>query len=348
VIGYEGQQLGSGGKAEQDGVFVQQEFVRGGKLRLNRQAAAQEWARREQELAAQQQRVLTDVRMAYYAVLIAQLQEDQYSKLVNSAGTIVEHNERLQKVGERSRGEVIQVTLERERYRTGALNAGRRRLAAWRELAAVVGRPELPPERLNGAPDGPGPAYDWDAVLRRLITTSPEVAAAMADIERARWRLQRALVEKTPNVTVQGMINVRDEGIGGKPDANITVGLPLPLWNKNQGGIIQAQGEVAAAERALDQLQLDLQQRLAPVFERYSNARNYAERYKGLLQGLTDEWLQLNERLRQAGEVAQLDVILFQRTYAQTQLDYLEALREQRQAEAEIEGLLLSKSLSER
>lgn len=160
--------------------------------------------------------------------------------------------------------------------------------------------------------------------------------------------LQRALVEKTPNVTVQGMINVRDEGIGGKPDANLTVGLPLPLWNKNQGGIIQAQGEVAAAERALDQLELDLQQRSAPVFERYSNARNYAERYKGLLQGLSDEWLQLNNQLREAGEVAQLDVILFQRTYAQTQLDYLEALREQRQAEAEIEGLLLSKSLSER
>ena len=348
VVGYEGQQLGSGGQAEQDGIFVEQEFIRGGKLRLNRQAAAQAWARREQELAAQQQRVLTDVRMAYYGVLIAQLQEDQYNQLLNSAGTIVEYSERLQKVGERSRGEVIQVTLERERYRTGALNAGRRRLAAWRELAAVVGRPELPPEKLDGSPDGPGPAYDWNAVLQRLLTTSPEVAAAMAEIERARWSLQRALVEKTPNVTVQGMINVRDEGIGGKPDANLTVGLPLPLWNKNQGGVIQAQGEVAAAERALDQLQLDLQQRLAPVFERYSNARNYSERYRNLLQGLSAEWLQLNERLREAGEVAQLDVILFQRTYAQTQLDYLEALREQRQAEAEIEGLLLSKSLSER
>jgi cobalt-zinc-cadmium efflux system outer membrane protein len=348
TVGYEGQQIGSGGRAEMDGIFIEQEFVRGGKLRLNREIAAQEWARREQELAAQQQRVLTDVRMAFYAVLIAQLQEDQYTKLVESANTIVEYNERLQNGGFRSRGEVIQVTLERERYRTGALNAGRRRLAAWRELAAVVGRPELSPERLEGSPDGLGPDYEWNAVLQRLLTSSPEVAAAMANIERARWALQRALVEKTPNITVNAMINVRDEGIGGRPDGNLIVGLPLPLWNKNQGGIIQAQGEVAAAERALDQLELDLQQRLAPVFERYSNARNYAERYKNLLKGLTDEWLRLNEQLREAGETAQLDVILFQRTYAETHLDYLEALGEQRQAEAEIEGLLLSKSLSER
>ena len=74
-VGYEGQQIGSAGRAEQDGVFVEQEFVRGGKLRLNRQVAAQEWARREQELAAQQQRVITDVRIAYYQVLVAERQQ---------------------------------------------------------------------------------------------------------------------------------------------------------------------------------------------------------------------------------------------------------------------------------
>jgi cobalt-zinc-cadmium efflux system outer membrane protein len=348
TVGYEGQQLGSRGLAEQDGVWVQQEFVRGGKLGLSRQVAAQEWAMREQELAAQQQRVLTDVRTAFYAVLIAQLQEDLYGKLIDFTGTIVQYNERLQKVGDRSRGEVIQVTLERERFRTGMLNAGRRRLAAWRELAAVVGRPDLPPERLVGSPEGAGHDYQWDAVLHRLQTASPEVATAMSNIERARWALQRALVEKTPNVTVQGLLNVRDQGIGGRPDGSVVVGVPLPLWNRNQGGVVQAQGEVAAAERAFDQLQLDLQQRLAPVFERYTNARNYAERYQGLLKELSDEWLTLTQQLRDAGEIAQLDVILFQRTYAQTQLDYLDALREQRQAEAEIDGLLLSKSLSER
>ena len=30
TVGYEGQQIGSGGRAEQDGIFVEQEFVRGG------------------------------------------------------------------------------------------------------------------------------------------------------------------------------------------------------------------------------------------------------------------------------------------------------------------------------
>ena len=348
TVGYEGQQIGSGGRAEQDGVFVEQEIVRGGKRALNRQVAAQEWAQREQELAAQQQRVLTDVRIAYNDVLVAQLQENLYSELVRNANELVDYNERLLRGGERSRGDVIQVTIERERLLTGSRNASRRRFAAWQALATVVGQPEMPLQDIEDSPEELSQKLHWGIVLDRLLTNSPEISAAMANVDRARWALQRACVEKTPNVTVQALVNWRDEGIDGKADGGVTVALPLPLWNRNQGGILQAQGEVAAAERALDQLELDLHNRLAQVFERYANARDFAERYKSLLEDLTTEWLSLNQRLRGAGEASQLDVIQFQRTFAQTRLDYLDAVRELRRAEAEIEGLLLSNSLGTR
>ena len=109
TVGYSAQQIGSRGLAEQDGVFINQEIVRGGKLKLNRQVAAQEWARAERELAAQQQqRVLTDVRIAFYNMLIAQSQEDLYKELADNANKIVDYSEKLQKAGERSRPEVIQ------------------------------------------------------------------------------------------------------------------------------------------------------------------------------------------------------------------------------------------------
>ena len=348
TVGYSGQQIGSRGLAEQDGVFINQEIVRGGKLKLNRQVAAQEWARAEHELAAQQQRVMTDVRIAFYNVLIAQSQEDLYKELSDNAKALVEYSEKLQKAGERTRPEVIQVTIEREKLVTGLRNAGRRRSAAWQELATVVGDPRLPQARLAGDADESHTDYQWDASLQRLLSTSPEIGAALANVERARWAVQRALVEKIPNVTVQGLVNARDNGIGGRSDGALTIGVPLPLWNRNQGGVVQAQGQVMAAERALEQLELDLQNRLALVFERYGNARDYEDRYEKLLKGLTDEWLKRNEELRAGGEASQLDVILFQRTYGQTKLDYLDALRERRRAEAEIEGLLLSGSLQSR
>ncbi|MDA1049362.1 MAG: hypothetical protein O3C40_02640 [Planctomycetota bacterium] len=42
TLGYSGQQIGSHGQAEQQGVYIQQKFVRGHKLRLNRAIVDQE------------------------------------------------------------------------------------------------------------------------------------------------------------------------------------------------------------------------------------------------------------------------------------------------------------------
>lgn len=347
-FGYEGQQIGSAGRAEQDGVFVEQEFVRGGKLRLNRQVAAQEWARREQELAAQQQRVVTDVRIAYYQVLVAERQQRLTGELLGIGKEAAKVADDLLRGKEVGRGDVVQAQLEVGNAEILAQNATNRYAAAWRTLATVIGNPDLPPQPLDGNLDEVREEFNWEQSRQRLLTTSPEIASAMAEIERARWGLQRAMVEKTPNVTVAGLVNWRDNGIDGDSDGGLTVGVPLPLWNRNQGGIIEAQNQVAAAERALDQLELSLENRLAPVFERYSNSLQQVNKYRSLLLPAAQESLDLARRLYQAGETPYLNLLTAQRSFSQTNINYLESLRELRAAEAEIDGLLLTGSLESR
>ena len=144
------------------------------------------------------------------------------------------------------------------------------------------------------------------------------------------------------------MVNVIDNGIGGKTDANVTVGVPLPLWNKNQGGIVQAQGQVAAAERAVQQMELDLQNRLGPVFERYSNASNQVRRYHEVIIPASRESYDLTRLSYEAGEVGFVSLLTAQRTFSQTRLNYLESLRELRTSAAQLEGFLLSDSLQQR
>lgn len=347
-VGYEGQQIGSDGRAEQDGVFIQQEIVRGGKLRLSREVAAQEISKAEQQLAVQQQRVVTDVRVAFYQVLIAERQQKLTGELRDIAAEAVKVAEALLKGKEVGRPDVIQAQLELGNAEILAQNAQNRYAAAWRTLATVIGDPNRSPQPLDGNVEESRPEQQWDASLQRLLSSSPEIAAAMAEIERARWAVERAYVEKTPNVTVQGLVNWRDNGIGGDSDGGVTVGIPLPIWNRNQGGIIQAEGQAVAAERALQQLELSLQNRLAPVFERYASALNQVNKYRSQLLPAAKESLDLARRLYQAGETPYLNLLTAQRSYAQTNLNYLESLRELRSAEAEIEGLLLSGSLESR
>ncbi len=64
-VGYEGQQLGSGGLAEQHGVIFTQEIVRGGKLALARAVANRERMKLEQQLATAELRLQTRVQIAF-------------------------------------------------------------------------------------------------------------------------------------------------------------------------------------------------------------------------------------------------------------------------------------------
>jgi cobalt-zinc-cadmium efflux system outer membrane protein len=348
LAGYQGQQIGSAGLAEQDGAFVEQEFVRGGKLRLNREVAAQQVSRLEQEFAAQRQRVLNDVAIAYYGVLIADRQERLSGELVSIAQQGLRTAEALRERMEVGKIDVNQAILEAENAAILAENARNRRAASWQNLTSVLGQPRLPPQPLAGNPDDDHTNISYEAARDRLLTASPEIAASVANLERARWVLERARVEAVPNVTVQGLVNWRDNGVGGRSDGAITVGLPIPAWNRNQGGIRQAEHEVVAAERGLAQLELDLQQRLAPVFERYANTKNQVIKYRTRILPAARETLDMTRNLYAGGEVNYVTLLTAQRTFSQTNLNYLDALRELRSSEIELEGMLLRGSLESR
>jgi cobalt-zinc-cadmium efflux system outer membrane protein len=165
------------------------------------------------------------------------------------------------------------------------------------------------------------------------------------EVDRARLAVERARAEPIPNVSFQGLVNWQDNGIGGKPDGGVTVTLPVPLFNRNQGAIARAEHELVAAREALSQLQLELHQRLVPIFEQYANARDQVNRYEKIILPAAEESLKLTRQLYGAGEGNYTTLLTAQRTYAQTQLNYLDAVRALRIAEIEIDGLLLSGSL---
>lgn len=344
-VGYEGQQLGSGGRAEQHGVLFSQEWVRRDKLRLSREVGSWEINRAQQQFNAQQRRVLTDVRIAFYQVLLAQRQMDLATELVRIGERGVQAAETLLKALEGNRVDVLQARVELENARILAENARNRLDAAWASLTAVVGRP-LSCQPLAGDAYAPPQEFDFCETLARLQSVSPEIAIAVANVERARAALARARVEPLPNLTVEGLVNWQDNGIGGRPDGGVAVTVPVPLWDRNQGAIRQAQSELAAAQQAVAQLELSLQQRLAPVYERYRNARNQVERYRTAILPAAEETLSLTRELYDVGQTNFVALLVAQRTYSQTNVAYLDALRELRVAEAEIEGLLLTGSLS--
>jgi outer membrane protein, heavy metal efflux system len=340
--GYSDQQVGSP-SVEQRGVIFGQEIVRGNKLELNRAVACQEVQRAQQEYHAQQLRVLTDVRMAFFTALAAQQRNRLAKEIADSTTNSVKITQQRLNAKEVGKADLLQAKIEYETAQILERRTQFQALEAWRKLAAVIGVQGLQSQPLVGQLTGQIPDYEWEPTLARLLSASPEIAAAQAEIQRTRWAYQRAQAEKTSNLSFQGI--VQDDRSVDATNGAIQLTMPIPIWNRNQGGITQAGHEALAAARALEKLELDLQQRLATVFQRYQTARTQAEHYTRSILPNTRENLELVRQAYAAGEYDTLQMLVAQRTFAQTELAYVEALQEMHLAALEIEGLLLSNSL---
>jgi outer membrane protein, heavy metal efflux system len=343
IAGYIGAEIGNEKQSGQQGSFVGQEIVTAGKLRLSRSVVEQEIRQAEWAWQSQRQRVLTDVRRSFYEVLVAQRTMELTEQLVHIGEEGVKTTESLMRAKEVARADVLQASIESDSANVLLERARNRHAASWRNLAAVAGAADMPPRPLAGeAWDGLS-VLTWEDTYSRLLAESPQLASARAGIARAQATLNRECAQRVPNIDLQAAVqydnNTKDTF------ATVQAGVPMPLFNRNQGNIRRAQAELMAAQNEIQKVQLELQQRLAAVFEQYTTARYQVEKYSRDIIPKAQESLDLANKGYRQGEYNYLFLLTAQRTYFQTNVIYLDALRELRTAATAIEGNLLSGSL---
>ena len=342
-LGYEGNELGNNKTAGFQGGFVSQEVVTSHKLQLGRATVSQEVMQAEREFEAQRLRLLNDVRTEYYNALVAQRATELTQEVVRIDQQSFATTESLLKAKEIGRADLLQSRVELNTAKLALEETRNRFVGTWRRMAAVVGSPDMTPTPLDGDPMANIPECSWDDSLRRLLTCSPELAAARAGVERARWNVRREEANKCPNVELRA--GVQHDNSSGFNVANLEVGIPLPLFNRNQGNIRQAEAELTAAQANVERLELELHRRLAIAFERYANAHNQVNKYSKDILPDAKGSLDLVTAGYRSGDFGFLPLLTAQRTYYQSNLAQLTALRELWESSIFIESLLLNDSL---
>ena len=153
----------------------------------------------------------------------------------------------------------------------------------------------------------------------------------------------RARVEAVPNVTAQASVQY-DYG-SDNAVAGLQVGLPLPIYNWNQGGVREAIGELREAEYAALRMELSIERELSQAYQDYVTARIRAERFASDILPRAADTLELTRNGYRNGESTFLQLLTAQRTYFQTNLAFLDALSQMGMAGRRINGLLLTDSL---
>ncbi|HYH84012.1 MAG TPA: TolC family protein, partial [Pyrinomonadaceae bacterium] len=353
VVGYFGEELTfrAPGETSEHGVFVEQTIPLGGKLGKSKRIFEREREQAQAIADAQRQRVLNSVRILYFDALAAQRLVELRADLADLASEAVEITKQLYNVGQADRPDQLEIEIEAERAEIELLRARTDWEQVWRALGAMVNNPELRPARLAGNLEEGLPALDAEQMLATILRDSPEIKAAQAGVERARAVLARAKAERVPDLFVNGGLGYNLErfepvapGVAGQRkglEARLEVGVTVPIFNRNQGGIAASEAELAIAERELERLQLSLRTRLASSFREYRNAQQMAERYRTRVVPRAREAYEMYLSNFRQMAASYPQVLIAQRTLFQVEVEYARALLELRRGGVSLRGFLL-------
>ncbi|QDV22366.1 TolC family protein [Aureliella helgolandensis] len=342
TVGYQGTQIADQ-DTDQHVAFVEQEFVTGGKLQLNRRVINEALRAQLLELEAQKLRVSTDIHVKFAEALAAQRRVRLIEEFQTVTDKGLELAELRKQALEGSQVDVLQAKVQKNEIDLTRQQAYYALEAAWRELAALCGVPDLPQQGLVGELPSMAATLDWDEVRATMLASTPEYQAAQVRVQQARANLTRQGVQAIPNLTVQfgaGVDNGTNNGL-----VNLQVGAPIPVFNKNQGNIAAARAEYCRAMMEVERIQSSIKSRLAAVARDYDSAAAAVTKYSVDILPSAQETLQLAELAYKSGETSFVQVLVSRRTYFDSNLQYLAAQSQLSQARSKIDGFVLTGGL---
>jgi len=317
--------------------FFTQEILTAKKRPLARAAAGREVDQACLLVALERFALLTAIRQAYVQVLEVRARIEMAEEATRGGEAALANAALLVKANKLTPYDQGLIEVEVLRYQ-GVLDAARQELGpALRRLAAVVGADVA--GALTGSLESPLPDYDTERVARAVLVVSPELQSARIGVDRARLLLARAQAEAVPNVTI-GAGYVR-QNQNRSDDVSVQLGVPIPVFNRNQGNVRAAHAAFASAGQEVTRVELDLSERTAAALKDYAGARRKAEVYRDRLLPRARANVELGRLAREAGEIDLLKGLEAYRALNDARQTYVSALAEAWRAAAALSGLLL-------
>jgi cobalt-zinc-cadmium efflux system outer membrane protein len=351
TVGYQGEQIRGGSfHGGEQGFFVQQDIVLGGKLGLNRKIFDQELKQAQTESEEQKLRVVTNVRMSYIQALAAQQTLELRQNLSKLADDAVETSHQLANVGQADAPDVLESEVEAEQAQLAVIMAEQNQQRVWKALAAVVGNPRLSLMKLEGKLEDTA-SVNAGELVEKIVNESPAVKIAELGVKRAEAALVREKREPIPDLQLRGGMqqngellsapNGRAVGLQGFAD----VGVRIPVFNRNQGNIATAKGDAERAKREVERVKLLLRERAASVVQNYTFSQTAVDRYKNQMIPRAQKAYEMYTKKYQEMAAAYPQVLIAQRTLMQLEVSYVTALENFATSSLSLQSYLLTDGL---
>ncbi len=347
VLGYQGDQMAALDRSGQQGGFVEIIFKTANKLGLARAAGMIGYFNALLALRRTEFDLVAQVRTNYFQVLVA-----HETVVVNRAlARLAEEAYRIQiaqvQGGQAAAYEPLQLYVLAVQARGNLVQAQNRYLSAWRQLAASLSQPNLPPMLLAGRADAPIPEYPYETAKSTMLRNHTDMATAHNNIVRAQYQLRLAEVTPIPDISTHTYMQRDNTDIPTRIQYGVQAGIAIPIFDRNQGNIRSAQSHLAYAQQDVKRVENDLNQRLAEAYERYGNNKVLVGYYRDqVLPNQVRVYRALQQRYQQEPDkVSYNDIVVAQQTLANSLTAYLTALSAQWTAVVDVANLMQSADL---
>jgi cobalt-zinc-cadmium efflux system outer membrane protein len=180
--------------------------------------------------------------------------------------------------------------------------------------------------------------FDLQNLLTRALQQRPDVIAARHALESAHASVRLAQANRYPDLTVGvqfAQTTASTNVINPSPtfnSTNLTVSVPLPLFNSYRGEYEAAAQTALQAETTLKSVTLKAEVDIRTNFKRYELANARLEQYQGAALELADKVYEGKLISYQKGGATLLDVLTAQKGDNDVRLAYIAALTERAKA----------------
>jgi cobalt-zinc-cadmium efflux system outer membrane protein len=262
------------------GFYVDQVIKTAGKLKLASAAAMMDLANAELALKRARSDLSTNVRNAYYALVVTQETVRVSGAVARFTDDIYRLQTELLRGGQAAAYEPAALRAQAYTARLAYRQAIATHAYSWKQLVAAAGLRQLPLSEVAGRVDRLIPAYDYDAALAHVLRNHTDVLTARNGIEKARYNLKLAQVTPIPDVD----FHVEAAKESTLPPFTwytaVQVAVPVPVWDQNKGPIIAAQAALVRALEEPHRVETNLTNNFAAAFVTYKNNIEGVEYYR--------------------------------------------------------------------
>jgi len=311
---------------------ISQQFPIAGRILRQQNVARVDVALAQTEVEEAERQLAGEVAADVYRLLVVARQIQSRDKLIGVEEKLATATRERMKAAEVSELDVNTVQLDLDRLAQERALLKNQQLSLLVTLNTLIGRPAHTPLSINEPLPEANALPSEQQLVAQAFQARPDLRGALLSADRAQAEEALAKARRWEDWSLSLGLNQDRLAIEGAPpqssDRSIgfSLSIPLPLFNRNQGSIAEAQANAEQSWARIEALRLAIGSEIAGAHSEAANLQQLVIQYRQSLLPVSERNVQLAQQGYRQGQTSIIEVVQAQRQLADLNAAYLNTL----------------------